>query len=58
MASFFEFFDLFMIVVLTVLWAFLPNDGVALVATWFKQKVVEVRRDVIIIPVHRSIINA
>ncbi|XP_030852016.1 metalloendopeptidase OMA1, mitochondrial-like isoform X1 [Strongylocentrotus purpuratus] len=41
MASFFEFFDLFMIVVLTVLWAFLPNDGVALVATWFKQKVVE-----------------
>ena len=44
MASFFEFFDLFMIVVLTVLWAFLPNDGVALVATWFKQKVVEVRQ--------------
>ncbi|XP_063962406.1 metalloendopeptidase OMA1, mitochondrial-like isoform X2 [Lytechinus pictus] len=41
MASFFEFFDLFMIVVLTVLWAFLPNDGIALVATWFKQKVVE-----------------
>ena len=40
--SFTEFVDLLLIVVLAALWALLPSDGIALVATWFKQKVVEV----------------
>ncbi|XP_072173218.1 metalloendopeptidase OMA1, mitochondrial-like [Diadema setosum] len=41
MVSFMELFDFFMIAVLTALWTFLPNDGIALVATWFKQKVIQ-----------------
>ncbi|XP_071842621.1 metalloendopeptidase OMA1, mitochondrial-like [Apostichopus japonicus] len=39
--SLFEFLDLFMIIVLGGIWAILPNDGLAIVATWFKNKVVE-----------------
>ncbi|XP_071952382.1 metalloendopeptidase OMA1, mitochondrial-like isoform X2 [Antedon mediterranea] len=39
--SFLEFFDWLMIVVLAGLWAFLPNDGLAIVASWFKNKVSE-----------------
>ncbi|XP_038067717.1 metalloendopeptidase OMA1, mitochondrial-like [Patiria miniata] len=39
--SLFQFVDVLLIVVLAALWAFLPNDGVAAVATWFKSKVVQ-----------------
>ena len=42
MVSFFNFVDFMLIVVLAGLWAFLPNDGIAMVATWFKNKVVQV----------------
>ncbi|XP_033101519.1 metalloendopeptidase OMA1, mitochondrial-like [Anneissia japonica] len=40
-ASFLEFFDWLMIVVLAGFWAFLPNDGIAIIATWFKNRVAE-----------------
>lgn len=39
--SFFEFIDFLLIIVLGAIWAILPNDGLAIVATWFKNKVVE-----------------
>ncbi|XP_022089277.1 metalloendopeptidase OMA1, mitochondrial-like [Acanthaster planci] len=39
--SFTQFVDVLLIVVLAALWAFLPSDGLAVVATWFKSKVVE-----------------
>ncbi|XP_033636534.1 metalloendopeptidase OMA1, mitochondrial-like [Asterias rubens] len=50
--SFTEFVDLLLIVVLAALWALLPSDGIALVATWFKQKVVEL---VLEMPYSRSL---
>ncbi|XP_072045925.1 metalloendopeptidase OMA1, mitochondrial-like [Amphiura filiformis] len=41
LVSFFNFIDFLLIVVLAGLWAFLPNDGLAMVATWFKNRVVQ-----------------
>ena len=34
--------DLYVIIVMAAIWAFLPNDGIALVAQWFYKKVVDV----------------
>ncbi|XP_077981744.1 metalloendopeptidase OMA1, mitochondrial-like [Glandiceps talaboti] len=40
--SFAEIVDGFSIILLAAMWAFLPNDGIALVAQWFKNRVIEI----------------
>ena len=41
--------DMMVIVVLAAIWAFLPNDGLALVAQWFYNKVVQVSIHIVLV---------
>ena len=40
--SFAAVLDVFIIIFMAAIWAFIPSDGIALVTQWFYNKVIEV----------------